>query len=145
MATAANIAEEYFEAWNQRNFVRLRQLFHPQYSYTGGDGRVQAGPDAGLAVAEVFAVAFPDGRLDIQRIHHVSDDLVVTELVGRGTQDGDLMGVAPTGRQVTVPICNVIEVRDDQIYAEREYMDMLHLFGQLGGTPAMPIGSSVQE
>ena len=44
----------------------------------------------------------------------------------------ELMGFAPTGRKVTVPICDVIEVRDGKVYAEREYFDMQ----QLGVAPA---------
>ena len=42
------------------------------------------------------------------------------------------MGVAPTGRKVTVPICDVIDVRDGKVFAEREYFDMQ----QLGVAPA---------
>ena len=46
------------------------------------------------------------------------------------------MGVAPTGRKVTVPICDVIDVRDGKVYAEHEYFDMQHLMQQLGVAPA---------
>ena len=45
-------------------------------------------------------------------------------------------GIAPTGRQITIPVCNVMEVRDGKLYAEREYMDMLHMMQQLGVVPA---------
>ena len=48
------------------------------------------------------------------------------------THQGELMGIAPTGRRVEVPVCNVIEVRDGKIYAEREYFDTAHLMQQLG-------------
>ncbi len=136
MPDAASIARELIEAWNRRDFARYRELLHPGYSYTGGDGQQQNGPEAGMAVAQMFATAFPDGRIDVQRIHAAGENVAVAEFIGRGTHKGELMGIAPTGRNVAVPICNVIEVRDGKVYAEREYMDMMYMMQQLGVAPA---------
>ena len=135
MSDAASIARESTEAWNRRDWARSRELFHPQYSYTGGDGQVQKGPEAGLAIAQMFANAFPDGRIDVQSIH-AAGNVAIVEFIGRGTHKGDLMGIAPTGRQISIPVCNVMEVRDGKIYAEREYFDMMHMMQQLGVAPA---------
>ncbi len=135
MSDAASIAREYLEGWNRRDWARWRELLHPQYTYIGGDGQLQKGPEAALAIGQMFANAFPDGRIDVQGIHTVGD-VAVSEFVARGTHKGDLMGIAPTGRSMTIPVCNVIEVRDGKIYAEREYMDMLHMMQQLGVAPA---------
>jgi len=135
MSDAASIARESIEAWNRRDWARWRELLHPQYTYTGGDGQLQKGPEAGLAISQMWATAFPDGRIDVQSIH-TAGNVAIVEFTGRGTHRGDLMGITPTGRQVTLPICNVIEVRDGKIYAEREYMDMLHMMQQLGVAPA---------
>ena len=46
------------------------------------------------------------------------------------------MGIAPTGRQVSMPICTVLTVRGGKIVSERDYMDMAHLMRQLGVMPA---------
>ena len=135
MADPAAIAREYLEGWNRRDWNRWSELLHPQYSYIGGDGMRQDGPEAALAVGQMFATAFPDGKLEIQHIHVVGN-VAITEFTARGTQDGELMGIAPTGRSMTLPVCNVIEVRDGKIHAEREYMDMAHLMQQLGVMPA---------
>ena len=134
MSDAASIAREYLEGWNRRDWARWRELFHPQYTYTGGDGQLQKGPDAGLAVGQMFATAFPDGRIDVQNIH-TAGNVAIVEFTGRGTHKGDLMGIAPTGRQITIPVCDILEIRDGKIIAEREYMDMLHLMQQLGVAP----------
>ena len=135
MSDPASIAREYLEGWNRRDWARWRELFHPQYTYTGGDGQVQKGPEAGLAMGQMFANAFPDGKGDIQKIT-ASGDTAIVEFIGRGTHTGDLMGIAPTGRQVTVPVCDILEIRDGKIIAEREYMDMLTMMQQLGVAPA---------
>ena len=136
MADAASIARDLTEAWNRRDWNRYREVLHPDYSYTGGDGQQQKGPEAGIALVEMYANAFPDGKLDVQHVHAVSDSIAIVEFIARGTHQGELMGIAPTGRRMTLPVCNIIEVRDGKVYAEREYMDMLHMMQQLGVAPA---------
>jgi steroid delta-isomerase-like uncharacterized protein len=135
MSDAASIAREFLDSWNRRDFARMRALLHPDYSYTGADGQRQNGAEAGLAVAQMFADALPDGKIEILRIHTAGSDVAIVEFIGRGTQTGELMGVAPTGRQLTIPVCNIIETRDGKIYAEREYMDALNIMQQLGAAP----------
>jgi steroid delta-isomerase-like uncharacterized protein len=131
MASAAEIHRQMADAWNRRDMNIFKALLHPEYTYTGGDGREMAGPEAGLNMAQMFALAFPDGRLEVQRVY-TQGNTAIAEMVGRGTHRGKLMGVAPTGREVEILICNVVELRDGKIYREREYMDMLTLMSQIG-------------
>ena len=135
MSDASAIAREYLEAWNRRDWETFRGVLHAEYSYTGGDGQTQKGPEAGLAVGHMFANAFTDGKIELRKIS-VAGDIAVVEFIARGTHDGDLMGIAPTGRRMELPACTVLELRDDKIIAEREYMDMLHMMQQLGVAPA---------
>jgi steroid delta-isomerase-like uncharacterized protein len=128
-----DVAKSYVEAWNKRDFDRMRGLMHPGYNYTGGDGKEQKGPEAGLAVSQMFASAFPDGRMDVVNMKEAGDTVLV-EGIGRGTHRGDLMGIAPTGRSVTIPVCEVFELRDGKIYREREYIDMATILVQVGVT-----------
>jgi steroid delta-isomerase-like uncharacterized protein len=131
--SAKDVAKDYLEAWNKRDYNRMRGLMHRDYTYTGGDGQEQKGPEAGLAVSQMFARAFPDGRIDVVNIKEFGDTVLV-EFIGRGTHRGDLMGIAPTGRSVTIPVCEVLELRDGKIYREREYMDMVTIMVQVGVT-----------
>ena len=133
MSDPAAIARDYLESFNNRDWDKMRSLFHPQYSYTGGDGQKQQGPEAGVAIAQMFSGAMSDAKIKIDRIH-ASGDTAVTEFTGSGTQDGAFMGIPASGRKVSMPVCNVIEIRDGKIYAEREYMDAAHLFQQMGAT-----------
>ena len=131
--SAKDIVKEYLEAWNNRDFDRMRDLMHRDYTYTGGDGQEQKGPEAGLTMSRLFASAFPDGRISVINIKEFGDT-VLAEFIGRGTHKGDLMGIAPTGRSISIPVCDVFEVRDGKIYREREYMDMATMMTQLGVT-----------
>lgn len=135
MSDPAAIARDYLESWNRRDFDRWRELFDPKYSYTGGDGVRQEGPEAGMAVGQMFATAFPDGKLEIHNVH-VAGDTAVVEFVARGTHQGDLMGIAPTGRKIEMPVCMIVDIKNGKITAEREYMDMAHMMQQLGVMPA---------
>jgi steroid delta-isomerase-like uncharacterized protein len=143
MATPAEIHREMANAWNKRDFERLESLMHPGYTFTGGDGKEMSGPSAGIAVARMFANAFPDGTLTVQKVY-AQGNTAIAEMIGRGTHGGDLMGVAATGRHVEIIICNVMELRDGKVYREREYMDMLAMMTQLGvmRAPGQAAGSA---
>lgn len=135
MSDAASIARDYLECFNARDWERMRSFLHEDFTYTGPDAQVLQGANAGLAVAQMFASAMPDARLRIER-QAVDGDIVMTEFLGSGTQDGDLMGIPPSNRAVSVPVCNILEIRDGKIIAEREYMDMLNVLQQIGAAPA---------
>ena len=131
MATVSEIHHQIVDAWNSRDWNVLRNLLHSDYTYTGPDGKELVGPDAGLNLARMYATAFPDGKLEIKRLH-VAGTTSIAEFVATGTQRGDLMGVAPTGKRVEINICNVLEVRDGKALHEREYFDVMTMLGQLG-------------
>ena len=131
MEDASAIARDYVEAWNRRDFDRVRELLHPQYTYTSSDGHLQQGPEAGLAVGMMYANAFPDGKMDIDHIT-ASGDTAVIECTAHGTHRGELMGIAPTGRTLQFSYCRVLQLEDSKIKAEREYADTLHMMRQLG-------------
>jgi predicted ester cyclase len=88
-----------------------------------------------MAVGQMFAAAFPDGKLEIRHIH-VAGDTAVVEFSARATHQGELMGIAPTGRKIEMSVCTIIDTKNGKIVAEREYMDMAHLLQQLGAMPA---------
>lgn len=135
MSQATHIMRQYLEAIARRDFEGIRRLFHPEYAYTGGDGQRVEGPDAGVAVGQTYIAAFPDLTLDVTRMHPAGDAVVVTEFTARGTHRGKSMGLPPTGRRIEVPVCNVVEVQDGKILAEREYFDRGLLYQQLGVAP----------
>ena len=134
MTDNASIARELFDCFNRRDWDGYTKLLHPDCSYTGGDGEPMPGPEANLAVAKMFAGAMSDARIVVTN-QLTSDDTVITEFIGSGTHDGALMDIPATGKKVSMPVCNIIEVRQGKVYAEREYMDIAHLMRQIGVLP----------
>ncbi len=132
MASAAHIHQRMFDVIDARDFAGLRDLYHPDYVYIGGDGVEHKSADHGVAIAETYTQAFPDMRFEYRHRYQPDDRTSIIEFIVRGTHQGDLEGLAPTGRTVEMPVCNVIEVADDRIVQEREYFDEAALMTQLG-------------
>jgi steroid delta-isomerase-like uncharacterized protein len=136
MANPEAIAREMIDAINRNDMAAYKALLHSEYSYRGPDGEVQRGPDAGVAIVQIYRTAFPDDMsLDLKKIHSAGDTAIV-EFTGKGTHKGDLAGIAPTGRRIEMPIVTVLEMRDGKVHTEREYFDNAHLLQQLGLMPA---------
>lgn len=80
---------------------------------------------------EAFLTAFPDISQTVEDII-VEGDRVAMFLISRGTHDGELWGIEPTGTEIEVQQMAVIRVEDGMI-AERWFLpDNLSLLHQLG-------------
>jgi steroid delta-isomerase-like uncharacterized protein len=79
---------------------------------------------------EMTLSAFPDMRISIRRC--VCDgETVITEEVLEGTHKGLFAGIAPTGRQIQLPMVHVNVVRDGRIVARTAYHDTAGILRQL--------------
>ncbi len=81
-----------------------------------------------------YRTAFPDLQLTADEIV-AEGDLVVTRWTGRGTHTGELMGIAPTGKEVTVSGITIARLANGKIAEEWELMDALGMMVQLGAVP----------
>jgi steroid delta-isomerase-like uncharacterized protein len=132
---AAEIHREYMKVYNgERAVDGLGELFHPDYSFTGGNGVQSRGVEFALTLARRRLEAFPDHTVEIVHQYAPQNDVSIMEIVVRGTQRGPLigMGIPPTGKRMEVVAVSVIETRDGKIYRERNYFDTGTLRHQLG-------------
>lgn len=79
----------------------------------------------------MFRTAFPDWRSERHRLV-AEDDLVTEHFTASGTQQGEVMGVAPTGRPVSLHGIHIFRVRDGRIVERWGLLDDLGLLAQLG-------------
>ena len=76
--------------------------------------------------------ALPDLHIEILR-RHVSDEVIVLEVMIRGTHLGPWRGLPATGRRVEIPLCGVYTFEDqDRLAGERIYYDRATVLRQLG-------------
>ena len=76
-------------------------------------------------------VGLPDVRITIDDIL-AEEDRVVTRYTLRGTHQGELRGIPPTGRRVTLQGIVISRVADGKIVEEWNLSDKLGLFQQIG-------------
>ena len=130
------IAREYIEAWNRRDFDQIETLVSDDAEIVDFDGSVGRGREGARATAEMYARAFPDGKLEIKRLI-AAGDTVVAELVGRGTNDGPFGDSPPTHKSAELPFVDVLTIRSGKIVVDRQYGDTATMLKQLGLVPDM--------
>jgi len=78
--------------------------------------------------------AIPDLRITLED-DMAEGDKVVTRWIAQGTHQGELMGAAPTGNQVTATGLTMHRVDDTKIVEEWSNWDALGLMQQIGAVP----------
>lgn len=92
------------------------------------------GPEGLKRQFEKYLAAFPDGRITVD--DQFSDgSRVATRWTGRGTHQGELSGIAPTGKEVTVTGLTVSLLEGDKVVEEWTIWDTLGMMVQLGAVP----------
>ena len=79
--------------------------------------------------------AIPDLRITIED-DMAEGDKVVTRWIGQGTHQGELMGVAPTGNQLTFTGITIHRIEDTKIVEEWSNWDALGVRQQIVADPS---------
>ena len=123
------------EIFGQGNLDAADELFAPGFVGHQPGGELVNGPQGIKDMAGMYRAAFPDMQMTIEDVI-ASGDQVVTRWSARGTHQGELQGIAPTGNQVTVTGINLARIENGQIVEEWENFDQLGMMQQLGVIPA---------
>jgi steroid delta-isomerase-like uncharacterized protein len=96
------------------------------------------GPVAGKAGYREFVgtylAAFPDGKITVDD-QIAEGDTVTTRWTAHGTNTGELMGMAATGKEVTVTGITYSKISDGQLHEAWTSWDTLGMLQQLGAVP----------
>lgn len=79
---------------------------------------------------------FPDLRFDVEQII-AEGDTVVSRSVMRGTHTGDWLGLAPTGKRVSIRMIVIQRIADGKIAEDWVLVESLGFFQQLGLIPSI--------
>jgi steroid delta-isomerase-like uncharacterized protein len=94
------------------------------------------GRDGLRALAEGYRAAF--GGLKVRVEDQVAEgDKVVTRWTATGSHDGELFGVAPTGKHVEVTGISIERLKDGRVVEDWTNWDALGLMRQLGVVPEL--------
>jgi steroid delta-isomerase-like uncharacterized protein len=137
MSTEDNkaLVRRAYDAYNQRNWAAYYELFTPDCVGHYASMTIP-GLEAYKQFLSMYLTAFPDLHVTLEDII-AEGDIVVVRQTGHGIHQGDLMGIPPTGKQVTVTGINIARFANGKAVELWGNSDDLGLLQQLGVVPTM--------
>ena len=121
------------EFWNQGNVAAADEFMTADATIVlPGSGQVSK--EHFKTFVTTFRRAFPDWHSTAEELI-AEEDGVGERWTGRGSHQGEFQGIAPTGRQVTVPGFVFYRITAGKISEFRGLFDGLSLLHQLGALP----------
>ena len=123
------------EVWTQHKLDVIDEVIASDFvgiSPTDGEFR---GPAGFRQLVERYISAFPNATMRITE-SVAEGDMIASHWTATGTHTGELMGIAPTGRDVTVEGTQFDRIRDGKIVESHGLFDALGLLQQIGAVPA---------
>ena len=129
------LVRRFFEEFcNGRRGELAEELVSEDYLSHGPQAPPAEGPDGVRERVAVYQEAL-DGHWNVEEIISTGDR-VVARWTGTGTHRGELMGVQPTGRPISVDAISLFRIADGRIAEEWTVWDALGLLQQVGAVPA---------
>jgi predicted ester cyclase len=129
------LVRRYIEVvWNKRNTAALDELLAPNYKRYVSATATPLTREGQRQRVTGFHTAFPDIHFTIEDLF-AEGDRVAFRATFRGTHQGPfpiLQGMAPTGKQVTVSVLDVVRVEHGKFAEHWGGPDVLDLLQQLG-------------
>jgi steroid delta-isomerase-like uncharacterized protein len=123
------------EVWTQHKLEVIDEVVAGDFVGTSPTDGEFRGPAGFRQLVERYISAFPNASMRITEIV-AEGDMVATHWTATGTHTGELMGIAPTGRDVTVEGIQFDRIRDGKIVESHGLFDALGLLQQIGAVPA---------
>lgn len=120
------------EVLNNRNLTIMEEFVAPEYILQGSQPPIQ-GPEGYRHFIEGVLVSFPDIHFTLEDCFTVGDKIALRWYM-QATQQGDWLGLPPSGKAVTDSGINIQRVNEDgKLVEEWIRNDGLGILIQLGG------------
>ncbi|MGV2828370.1 ester cyclase [Myxosarcina sp. GI1(2024)] len=130
---------KFYEAFDQKDVELGRKLMSADIKGRDMGTDTLNGYDAFMQYGMMMFTAFPDGRHSLEEII-AEVDKVVTRGTFSGTHRGELMGIPPTGKQVSFSVFHIDRVFDGKIVEHWGQGDIFAMMQQLGVIPSSNLG-----
>lgn len=121
------------EVWDKGNLAALAEFLSPDFKRHVSPTGPPLDLEAQVERLAGFRAAFPDITLTVEDVI-VEGDRAAFRSTIRGTHRGDFAGLAPTGREVTVGLVDVVRIENGRFAEQWGGPDMADLMRQLGTT-----------
>ena len=123
------------EVFNQGDLAVVDEVMAADYVHHGPFGEFK-GPEGFKQMVTMFRTAFPDLNMTIEDMV-AEGDKVASRLTLRGTHKGEYMGIAATGKQVTVTEIVISRFAGGKEVEAWGSPDLMGMMQQLGVVPPM--------
>ncbi len=137
MSTEENkaLTRRAYEALNQRNWAAFAELVTTDFVLHNASMTMQ-GLEAYQQFLSMYHAAFPDANVTIEDMIAEGDTVVVRQTFS-GTHTGELMGILPTGKQISGTGIQITRIANGKAVEQWFNGDDLGLVQQLGMVPSM--------
>lgn len=122
------------EVWNEGNLDAVDELLAEDYVHGTPPPGMSPDREGFKQYVAMQKAAFPDLHIT-EEDTIVGGDKVVQRYTAQGTHEGELMGNAPTGNEVSINGISIYQVEDGQIVKDWTIVDLLGLMQQVGAVP----------
>ncbi len=130
-----DVVRRFWGVWEQGNIDLVDELLAPDYvNHSPGIPGQPAGPEGVKAVVSMFQNGMPDLRVIVEDMI-AEDDKVAVRYTLEGTHEGELFGIPPTGRRLSIKSITVERVSEGKIREHWRITDSLDMMQQLGAIP----------
>jgi steroid delta-isomerase-like uncharacterized protein len=133
-ANKAIMTRLYEEVISQGDLELLDELVSPDLVNHSVPPGLPPGIEGFRQQVSMIHGGMPDLRTDVDDMI-AEGDQVVTRWTGTGTHQGELMGVAPTGKTITVSGVGIHRIAAGKVVEHRDFFDQLDFMQQLGAIP----------
>lgn len=119
------------DVFNAEHLDSVDELLAPEFVNHNAVPGTSPGPNGTRQANVDIRVSFPDWHESIEDLI-AEADRVVLFAIGRGTQQGEFMGLAPTGKRVEVRGIAIFRIAGDRIVEQWGVVDYLGMLRQLG-------------
>lgn len=119
------------EIFNKRKLELVDEVFTDDYVYHGAAGQDVHGREGLKQFLTMYFNAFPDIRAEVEDVFGEGDK-VASRSTCRGTHKGDLMGMPPTGKHVSIRVICTNRFVGNRVAEDWELPDLFGMMQQLG-------------
>lgn len=131
----AAVRRWFDEGFNKQNLDEFDHYFSPNLVNHELPPTMPQGREGTKVFASMFFTAYPNIQLTLEDLV-AEGDKIVARWSARGTHNGDLMGIPPTGKEVLITGIAIDRFENGKAVEHWEVFDQLGMMQQLGVIPA---------
>jgi predicted ester cyclase len=135
MADAKEIVRRLFEEPWKGGWDVIEEFVSPDFvGHDPSEPEPIRGPAGMRANIEKYLAGFPGGGITVDD-QIAEGDKIATRWTGRGTHAGEIAGIAPTGKEVTISGLTISRLEGGMLVEQWSTWDTLGMLVQLGAVP----------